>query len=73
MARAEPSVEDGFAEARARCRSVFGKAPAQWSARAKPRNAFLVDGDPPVEIGHTPAGDNRVSGDVTRYVTTTGS
>ncbi|MET9620517.1 hypothetical protein ABZZ37_07080 [Streptomyces sp. NPDC006464] len=70
MTRSEPSVEDGFAEARARCRSAFGKAPAQWTARAKPRNSFLVDGDPTVEIGHTPAGDNRVSGDFTCYVTT---
>lgn len=39
----------------------------------EPRNSFLVDGDPTVEIGHTPAGDNRVSGDFTCYVTTAGS
>ncbi|WP_175439255.1 hypothetical protein [Streptomyces vilmorinianum] len=68
--KAELTYEDGYTEARNKCRSAFGKAPSAWTAKAEPRDTFLIDGDPNLSMSYSPGGDNRISGDFTCYVTT---
>lgn len=70
--RDELTMEDGETAARDLCRAKFATVPAAWVAKARPKNSFLVTGDSALEMAYSPGGDNRVSGEFTCYVSTTG-